>query len=108
MPDSRATILFLVDLRCLQCGRTAGTLETSQWPWSGPATLRVAPHETVQVADWTRLRCGRCGGNVYSDEVTTTRRYPRVSWDDLDKPRRGRPPGWLVAQRKAAGHANED
>ena len=102
MTESGPSILFLVELRCLQCGRIADTLEAPRWPWSGPAALRRSPRETVQVADWTRLRCTACNGNVYADEVQTTRMYPRVSWDDLGEQRRGRPSRWLAARRRTA------
>jgi len=47
------------------------------------------------------LRCASCGGNAYPDEVIVVRLYPPVRCDDGDPPRRGRPPKWLVAARKA-------
>jgi hypothetical protein len=43
-----------------------------------------------------------CGGNLYPDEIKTRRVYPPLSREELDVPRRGRPPNWLVAQRLAA------
>ena len=111
MSPSRSdpVILFLVELRCLSCARVIGTLETRRWPWHGPASLRpTAGARPVPVANWPNLRCATCGGNVYADEVETIRVYPRVSWDDLEQPRRGRPPAWLVAQRRAARDADGD
>ena len=86
--ESGPIVLFLVELRCLQCARCVGTLETHQWPWHGPALLRSSgARQAIPVADWSRLHCAACGGNVYADEVTTQRQYPHVSWDDLDRPR---------------------
>ncbi len=38
---------------------------------------------------------------INPDEVIVVRVYPPVRWDDGDPPRRGRPPKWLVAARKA-------
>jgi hypothetical protein len=61
----------------------------------------------VQVSDWRRLRCASCGGNSYPEEVRTARVYPPVRWDDDDRPRRGRPPKWLVEARKAEAATRE-
>jgi hypothetical protein len=107
--SSDPIVVFGVDLGCLLCGRTIGTFETRRWPWFGPVVLRP-PHEApaVSVANWSRLRCLTCGGNVYPDEVRTVKRYPFVSLDDLELPRRGRPPRWLVEQRLAARSTSDD
>ena len=58
--------------------------------------------------DWSRLRCGSCGGNAYADDVRTTRIYPALAWDQLEPPRRGRPPRWLIAEREQLGEADPD
>jgi hypothetical protein len=102
-------VVFRVDLGCLLCARTIGTFETRRWPWFGPVVLRP-PHEApaVSVANWSRLRCLTCGGNVYPDEVRTVKHYPFVCLDDLELPRRGRPPRWLVEQRRAARSDSAD
>lgn len=108
-PEPGPIVVVLVELRCLQCGRDIGTLEARQWPCRGPALLRLSgTRRAVPVADWCRLRCAACGGNAYTDEVKASRRYPHVSWDDLDRPRCGRPPRWLMAERQAARDANGD
>ncbi|HET6315887.1 MAG TPA: hypothetical protein VFG86_05475 [Chloroflexota bacterium] len=101
-------VVFRVELRCLACARILGTLETRRWPCIGPAVLDIpGTISPVSVADWSRLRCATCGGNAYADEVRTVRLYPPVAWDDLEAPRRGRPPSWLVAQRQAARDPDE-
>jgi hypothetical protein len=75
----------------------------------GPAFLRSAGASSgLLISDWTRLRCAICGGAVYADEVRTVRQYPPVSWDDFDRPRRGGPPNWLLAERRAAPEETED
>lgn len=90
-----------VELRCLLCGRNIGRLETAYWVCIGPVLFRPAGVDhIVRVTDWRRLRCASCGGNAIPDEVTTIRVYPPLRWHD-DPPRRGRPPKWLVAARKA-------
>jgi hypothetical protein len=99
-------VVVVVELRCFLCADTIGTLEMDHWPSFGPARLRTTPAApSVAIADWTGLRCARCGGNVYPDEISTTSVHPPVSWDDLERPRRGRPPKLLAAQRQAAGDA---
>jgi hypothetical protein len=89
------------DLRCLLCARILGSADADRWGSAGPVLFRAEGSErVVRVADWRRLRCRACGGNAYPDEVRTARLYPPVRWDDDDRPRRGRPPKWLVEARK--------
>ena len=103
---SRPILVFHIDLICLLCGRALGILQTRRWPSRAPALFRPdGQARAVEIADWCRLRCPTCGGNVYPDEVSTVRVYPSVRWDD-ERPRRGRPPKWLLAQRQAARVAN--
>ena len=99
---SRPIVVFHVELACLLCGRALGTLQIRQWPSRGPGTLRpIGPTPACQLADWCRLRCLVCGGNIYPDEVEAVRVYPPVQWEN-ERPRRGRPPKWLSEQRRAA------
>ena len=99
-------VVVLVELRCLLCAETIGTLEMDHWPSFGPALLRTTPgSRALAIANWTGLRCARCRGNVNPDEISTTSIHPPVSWDDLERPRRGRPPKLLAAQRQAVGDA---
>jgi len=95
-------VVTSVELRCLLCARTVGCLEAGRWPCLGPMLFRRAGVDlAVRIADWRGLRCAFCGGNAYPDEVATTRVYPPLRLIDDDLPRRGRPPKWLVAARKA-------
>ena len=95
--------IYLVDLRCLACGRDVGLVQSRSWPCGGAVLLRPGGQQTlICVARWWSLRCAECNGNVYADEVRTARLYPSLSRDELDTPRRGRPPNWLVALRRAS------
>jgi hypothetical protein len=91
----------LADLKCYMCGATAGQIERER----GSTTPRVALERggnVGMIAAWqtSRLRCLRCGGSVYVDQVEIVeRRVEPVDWED-DGPRRGRPPKWLVEQRR--------
>jgi hypothetical protein len=99
---SRPVVVFHVELACLLCGRALGALQIRRWPSRGPATFRpIGPSPACQLADWCRLRCLVCGGNIFPDEVEAVRVYPPVQWED-ERPRRGRPPKWLSEQRRAA------
>jgi hypothetical protein len=94
--------ITIAELRCLQCGRSPGEVLTQRVEISGPVAFRRhGCGVLVRVDDWRRLRCDTCGGNTYVDEVETNRIYPRETWDD-EQPRRGRPPRWLVEQRRLA------
>ena len=80
----------LADLKCYLCGAAAGSLETERDKRLG----------AVGVWDTSRFRCPRCGGSVYVDQVEIIdRRIEPLEWED-DGPRRGRPPKWLVEQRR--------
>lgn len=96
-------VVYLVDLRCLACGRDIHVLEARNWPCTSTVLFRRGKTEPLlSFTDWRRLRCEVCSGNVYADEIRSTRVYPALSRDELDVPRRGRPPKSLVAQRRAA------
>ena len=101
-------VVTRVELRCLLCGRNIGSLETAYWVCIGPVFFRPAGVDhIVRVTDWRRLRCASCGGNAIPDEVTTIHVYPPLHWDEDGPPRRGRPPKWLVAARKAQAASGE-
>ena len=102
MTASGLAIVYDVELRCLQCARDVGALEAPAWPWRGATLLHIRNQPVAAIADWTTLRCAACSGNLYADQVTSRRIYPPVNWDD-ERPRRGRPPRWLVEQRQQNG-----
>lgn len=96
--------LFSIELWCLACGSEVGVLRTNRWPLFGPFLFQQDGTERhIPIADWTQLRCVSCSGSPYIDGVRSRRVYPRLRPEDLDVPKRGRPPKWLVAQRQAAG-----
>ena len=98
-PD-RSRVLT-AELRCYLCSEPCGMLEGS--PAVGlHAVARFTPADgsAPRLVAWRRLRCRRCGsGSLFVDEPeVVTRREERVDWT-LDRPKRGRPPRWLVALR---------
>lgn len=91
----------LADLKCYMCGASAGSLEREQGSKAGRMAIqRGELVGTIGVWDTSRLRCPRCGGSIYVDQVEIVdRRTEPMDWED-DGPRRGRPPKWLVEQRR--------
>src|SRR4051812_41077135 len=80
----------LSELKCYMCGASAGSLEHEQGDLGGFFAVQHA----------CRTRCSRCGGSLYIDQVETVdRRFEPAEWED-EGPRRGRPPKWLVEQRR--------
>ena len=95
-------------LRCHLCGETCGALQSPAAAGLPPiARFTPAGASDSHLVVWQRLRCPRCGsGSLFVDEVEiVTRRVETPINMLLEKPRRGRPPRWLVylrAQLEAA------
>jgi hypothetical protein len=101
---ARQTV-FVADLKCYMCGGVCGSIESDQ-PLVGNAAprpvllRRPGIDEPVQLAEWRRLRCTRCGGPLFLDEPDViTRRVDEYNWLD-ERPRRGRPPKRLLEERR--------
>ena len=105
LPASRR-VRFMIDLGCLMCGRDLGVLQADSWPTYRPVVLSQAGAPAAQVADWRRLRCAVCGGAAIPAEVSCQRVRHEVPIDwAADRPRRGRPPKRLAAQRAVGSSA---
>jgi hypothetical protein len=91
----------LADLKCYLCGASAGCIEREQGSTSGRVAIqRAGTTSTIGIWNTSKLRCPRCGGSVYVDQVEfVDRRFEPLEWED-EGPRRGRPPKWLVEQRR--------
>jgi hypothetical protein len=94
--------LFTVELACLLCGRALGVLESDAWPTYRPTLLYRAGAAATQLADWRCLRCATCGGAPLPAEVIcrVVRSDAAIDWS-AERPRRGRPPRLVTAQRRA-------
>jgi hypothetical protein len=97
--------VFLADLKCYMCGAVSGSIESGH-PLTGPQASRPVtlrrPGESapVQVPNWRRLRCTRCGGPLFLDESeVVTRRIDDYNWLE-ERPRRGRPPKRILEERR--------
>ena len=97
----RVTARVDVELACLMCGRELGMLESEVWPNYGAVVLHLSRSRSILITDWRRLRCTTCGGAAMPGEITHRLVRTEVSLDwSSDRPRRGRPPKSVVAQRQ--------
>jgi hypothetical protein len=101
-PSARYQRIFVAVITCRLCARPVGTARSHQWPPNAPILFQPAdsPSASLVVA-WWRLRCGMCGGNTAVTELTTRtiRVEQSIDWRS-EQPCRGRPPKWLVEQRR--------
>jgi DNA-directed RNA polymerase subunit RPC12/RpoP len=92
---------LLADLKCYMCGASAGSIERERGSKAALIAIeRAGAVGLIESWETSRLRCPRCGGSVYVDQVEIVdRRVEPLEWED-EGPRRGRPPKWLVEQRR--------
>ena len=92
-----------VEFGCLMCAREFGVLLCAALPVGGVVTIQQPGgiHIELPIQRLRCLRCTACGGSVLPTEITweEVRVERRINWTE-DRPRRGRPPKWLVEQRR--------
>lgn len=101
-------VAYVAELQCFLCGSTAGTIETDRkplppygvWHPAGGGAGAGAGGERQRVADWRQLRCPRCGGALFAESVDAVIRHDAADELRREMPRRGRPPKWLVEERR--------
>ena len=100
-----------VEFGCLMCSREFGTLVCTAIPVSGAVTIQQPGGFRIEVSveQLRYLRCASCGGSILPTEITReeVRVEGRIDWSK-DRPRRGRPPKWLVDQRRKNGQEADD
>ncbi len=93
--------VYLAELQCFLCGSQAGSIESDRKPLPPFGIWHPAGGGQAQrVADWRSLRCNRCGGALYTENVETVVRHDDSDELRREAPRRGRPPKWLVEERR--------
>ncbi len=86
------------DVHCYHCGQVSGT-----WEWPSTSTPEHGIFQELggqgrrMVGTLVGMRCLRCGGPIFLDEVENVPERPKVTFE---RPRRGRPP--KQAQRLAS------
>ena len=99
---------YLAELQCFLCGSTAGSVESDRKPLPSSGVWHPVDGSAPRVvADWRQLRCGRCGGALFAESVEAIVRHEDA--DELRRatPRRGRPPKWLVEERRRQREVSE-
>jgi len=84
-------MLTVADVKCYHCGFVSGEVSLEDGKPLRASSFK--PATTCAKSDHLRagrLRCCRCGGPVYLDDVRTVRPQPVVSIEEA-RPRRGRP-----------------
>jgi hypothetical protein len=92
---------YLAELQCFLCGTLAGSIETDRKPLPPYGIWHaVGGAKPQRVADWRQLRCNRCGGALYAESIEAVVRHDDADELRREVPRRGRPPKWLVEERR--------
>ena len=99
---------YVAELQCFLCGNYAGAFETDRKPLPPYGIWRPAVSgEPQRIADWRQLHCSRCGGGLFAESVDTVSVPNEGDALRREAPRRGRPPKWLVEQRRRERAAAE-
>ena len=95
-----------VEFGCLMCSRDFGSLVCTSLPVCGMITIQQPGGFRIDLAvDQLRfLRCPTCRGSILPTEIIReeVRVERRIDWSE-ERPKRGRPPKWLVEQRRKNG-----
>lgn len=102
-----ATRVFVAEIACILCTRVIGTAIDTRWPPLNTVLIQMEGSAVLRRVELSRLRCDVCGGNTSPTEVTRRLlRHEGASDREIDQPRRGRPPKWLVEARAARASAS--
>ncbi len=83
-------MLLAVDVKCYHCGHITGEFIGDSTTPVVQRTFKPAEQCGQEMSGARKLRCCRCGGPVYLDEIRPIRIYP--VWDPkLNPARPGRP-----------------
>jgi hypothetical protein len=99
---------YLAELQCFLCGSLAGSIESDRKPLPAYGVWHPAGGGRAErVADWRQLRCNRCGGALLAESIEAVIRNDDSEELRREIPRRGRPPKWLVEERRRARESAE-
>ena len=102
MSADTLTRFYEAEATCIHCGRVAGRLRSTRpSAVAGALFLPADGAAGATIRSLADRRCRCCGGPLYVEGFEP--RYAFKPADiPIDQPRRGRPPAWLVAARRAA------
>jgi hypothetical protein len=99
---------YLAELQCFLCGSQAGAIEIDRTPPPSYGVWHpVGGGPAQRVADWRQLRCTRCGGALFAESVEAVVYQDESEELRREAPRRGRPPKWLVEERRRKSDSAE-
>ena len=94
---------IMVEFGCLMCSRDFGILVCTSLTVCGTIVIQQPGDFRMEIAvDQLRfLRCPTCRGSILPTEIIReeVRVERRIDWSE-ERPKRGRPPKWLVEQRR--------
>lgn len=99
----------VADVKCYYCGFISGELVSPQGQALKNGTFRASPGVDPAEVGVSKLRCARCGGPTFLDEVRVERPRPApVVWERErpGRPRRVQPRVASNASRLVAGTAS--
>jgi hypothetical protein len=92
---------YIAELQCFLCGTLAGSFMSDRKPLPPYGIWQSASGGPRQrMADWRQLRCQRCGGALYAESIDAVPTHDDSDELRREAPRRGRPPKWLVEERR--------
>jgi len=107
MEPTDGRTVYLAELQCFLCGNLAGAIEVDRKPMPSFGIWHSANGSApLRMADWRSLRCARCGGALYVESIEALVRHDNEA--QRPAPRRGRPPKWLVEQRRRATEVSKE
>ena len=90
-PTLVPSLLTVADVKCYYCGFVSGEVSAKQGQPIQSGSFKPGPlYANAPVATEGTLRCLRCAGPVYIDDIRTVRPRPVLTLEDM-KPKRGRP-----------------
>ena len=95
--------VYVAELQCFLCGSLAGSIESDRQPLPASSMWHPADGGPGRMLDWRQLRCTRCGGALLAESIEAVVRHTPAavpSEQQREAPRRGRPPKWLVEERR--------
>jgi hypothetical protein len=108
LEQNAGRLAYLAELQCFMCGSLAGSIESDRKPLPPYGIWHPAGGgPSLRVADWRQQRCGRCGGALFAESVEAVVRHDDSRDSSRAAPRRGRPPKWLVEERRRNREAAE-
>src|SRR6185503_18298103 len=104
--EAPARTAYQAELQCFLCGSLAGAIESDRKPLPADGLWYPAGGgSAVPMADWRHMRCNRCGGALFAESVDMVVRHDESEELRREVPRRGRPPKWLVEERRRRSEA---